>query len=74
MATAILTKKYRCFDDCRPEGCPHHEATLEFQSVSNAYKFDNGKGDTYYFEEGELEAMIELLRQLNVRRADSVRI
>jgi len=74
MAIVILKEKYRCFDDCRAEGCPKHEATLEFQTVSNTYRFENGKGDTYYFEQGELETMVELLRKLSVRRVDSVRI
>ena len=74
MATVRLNKKYRCSDDCRREGCPEHEAELKYQTVSDAYYFDNGKGQEYYFERGELETMIELLKQLAERRADSVRV
>ena len=74
MANVRLSKKYHCFDDCRQSGCPEHEAILEFQSVSNAYHFINGKGKEHYFEQGELEAMIELLKQLQERRADSVKV
>ena len=74
MATVTLKEKYSCFDDCRAEGCPEHEATLSFQTVSNHYTFENGKGEKYSFEQGELETMVELLKQLSVRRVDSVRI
>jgi len=73
MATVILKEKYRCFDDCRQEGCPEHEATLQFQTVSNAYTFENGKGEKYSFEQGELETLVSLLKQLSERRCDSVR-
>jgi len=73
MATVILKEKYRCFDDCRQEGCQEHEATLQFQTVSNAYTFENGKGKKYYFEQGELETLVSLLKQLSERRCDSVR-
>lgn len=72
MATIVKTTKYYCSNDCRQEGCPMHTATLEFQSCSNAYTFDNGKGDVYYFEEGELQALIYLLKSLD--RADAVEI
>jgi len=74
MATVKLEEKYSCYDDCCVEGCPKHNATLEFQTVSNAYKFDNGKGTTHYFEQSELGVMIKLLKKLDVRRFDSIRI
>lgn len=74
MANVILKEKYRCYDDCKMSGCPDHEATLEFQTVSAAYSFDNGRGDKYSFEPGELEAMIKLLKKLSERRADSLSI
>ena len=74
MATVILHEKYRCSDDCRREGCPEHDAMLKYQSVSDAYYFENGKGEGKYFERGELETMIKLLKQLAERRADSVRV
>jgi hypothetical protein len=72
MATVIRTKKYRCSDDCLQSGCPTHEAKLIYQSVSDAYTFENGKGETKYFERGELEAFIELLKRLD--RADAVQV
>ena len=72
MATIERTKQYHCYNDCRAEGCPKHTAKLEFQSSSNAYTYDNGKGDIYFFEEGELQAFIDLLKDLD--RADAVKI
>jgi hypothetical protein len=72
MATVILKEKYRCSDDCVQSGCPEHEMILSFQTVSNSYKVENGKGDTYYFEDGELSTLINLLKQLSERRVDAV--
>lgn len=73
MSEVILKEKYRCFNDCKQEGCPEHEATLQFQTVSNAYTFANGKGEKYSFEQGELETLVSLLKQLSDIRCDSVR-
>jgi len=70
MANCIRTKEYRCNDDCVMEGCPKHIAILEFQSVSNHYRFKDGKGRTYDFNEGELQAFIDLIKELN--RVDMV--
>ncbi len=72
MSKVIREKEYRCSDDCRMEGCPSHTAKLTFYSVSDGYEFDNGHGGTYTFERGELEAFIDLLKNLD--RADAVNI
>lgn len=71
MTNVIREIIYRCRDDCRMEGCPSHKGTLQFQSVSNAYKF-NMDGKEYFFEEGELQAMIDLIKDLN--RVDCIQI
>ena len=65
MASIIHTMEYRCSDDCLQIGCPSHEAKLIYQSISDTYVFENGKGETKYFERGELEAFIELLKELD---------
>ncbi len=72
MANIIITQKYNCSDDCVQSGCPKHDATLYYQSVSDYYQFDNGKGEIKSFERGELEVFIKLLKDLN--RADSIQI
>ena len=71
MANCVQEIKYHCLNDCVASGCPSHNGRLEFQSTSNAYHFImNGK--EYYFEEGELQAMIDLLKSLD--RADAVKL
>lgn len=74
MATVVLKNVYRCFDDCKQEGCPTHESTLEFNTVTNSYKFMNGVGTTYHFEQGELESFVKLLKELHEVRFDSLSI
>ena len=69
-----LQKEYRCLDDYKQSGCPKHIAKLEFYNTTNGYKFDNGKGNEYYFEEGELQAFVDLLKELKEIRVDSVSI
>lgn len=71
MATIERRIKYRCSDDCAQGGCPWHEGRLIYQSTSDAYQFDMN-GRTLYFERGELDAMIELLRSLG--RVDAVQV
>ena len=71
MTTIRRELTYRCYDDCRPQGCPTHVATLEIQTTSQAYTF-NLDGRELYFERGELEAMIELIVITN--RSDCVTI
>lgn len=72
MANCERTKQYRCNDDCLMDGCPKHTATLNFQSVSNHYTFNDGQGKTHSFNEGELQAFIDLLKELN--RVDMVKL
>lgn len=62
---------YRCYDDCRPQGCPTHVATLEVQTTSQAYTF-NLDGRELYFERGELEALLDLI--VIIGRVDCVTI
>ena len=62
---------YHCRDDCRIEGCPSHLMSLEFNSVTNYYKFSWGKRE-FYSEEWELKAMIELIKKLD--RKDCIQI
>lgn len=71
MATTARETKYRCNDDCEMIGCPAHVGKLVYQSSSDSYFF-NMNGRELYFERGELEAMISLLKSLN--RADCVQV
>ena len=73
MAKCICSLRYRCSDDCAMSGCPGHEGELRYSSVSDTYTF-NMNGRELHFERGELEAMLDLLRNLSQIRADAVEI
>ena len=64
MSVARQSCRYRCLDDCEPAGCPGHEATLELQSVSDSYRFDDGKGSVMFMHEPEIKAFLSMLRAL----------
>jgi len=68
MATIKIQKKFSCYEECDRTGCPSHTAELTFQSSSNYYSFDNGKGKIVQFEQGELQALTDLLFELYKRR------
>jgi len=70
LANCYRELTYRCYNDCEMNGCPGHKATLEFQSCSNAYHF-NINGKDLYFEQGALQALIDLIKALN--RYDTVK-
>ncbi len=67
MATAKYEEHYTCWNDCEMSGCPGHTASIEYQSVSDALKFDDGKGQTFYIQTPELEAFAKMLRKLMYR-------
>lgn len=67
MATIEREMTYRCSDDCVPSGCPGHKGRLVYQSTADAYMFVMN-GRELHFERGELDAILDLLKQL--RRAD----
>ena len=71
MTTIKREITYRCYDDCKPQGCPTHVATLEVQTTSQAYTF-NLDGRELYFERGELEVMLDLIALVD--RVDCVDI
>lgn len=71
MANITREIKYRCFDDCEMSGCPGHLGILMFQSTSNAYSFSMN-GEIMHFEQGQLQAMVDLIRALD--RVDAVKL
>jgi hypothetical protein len=70
MSTSELKRTYRCWNDCRMEGCPSHEATLTFQSVSDALTFDDGRGQKFHIQTPELEAFLDMLQELSTYRVE----
>lgn len=70
MANCTLTEKYKC-RECKPWGCDGHEATLSFQTTSEAYAFEVA-GQTVYLDEYDIRAMLSLLSQLAEERVDAI--
>lgn len=64
MATRIATHQYRCYNDCEMSGCPGHTATLELQTTSDAYTFDDGISNTYHFNPAILNVLYTLVREV----------
>ncbi len=71
MATLEVETTYRCLDDCAPQGCPKHKASLTYQSVSDSYNFTLGC-KTIELSRGEIDAVMALLRMLD--RVDAVQV
>lgn len=59
--------KYHCYNDCKPEGCPGHTATLHIQTVSDSIHFDDGcfQHDTIFFDPTTLEVFMKMLKELD---------
>lgn len=70
MSTTRLERYYRCWNDCEMSGCPGHTATLQFQSVSNAFHFNDGKERDLYAQTPELEALLSMLAELANSRVE----
>lgn len=70
MASTHLEHKYTCWNDCRMSGCPGHTATLEYQSVSDAIHFNDGKGQELYGQTPEFGALVAMLYRLSHSRVE----
>jgi hypothetical protein len=57
-------RNYRCWNDCDPRGCPGHTAALTYQSVSEAFRFDDGKGRTLEGQTPEFACLVSMLREM----------
>lgn len=71
MGVIKLTKKYNCYNDCSQAGCPGHQFTIEFQTVTDYVVIDDGKGKIVGFEPPELNCLVDLLKELAELRADA---
>lgn len=74
MSKTVIKKEYRCWNDCVPQGCPGHEASIEYQSVSNSLIIKNGRGQEFFMQTPELEAFQYILRELGKSRIEIERI
>jgi len=60
-----LERKYHCYNDCRPEGCSGHIATLDYESVSDYFTFKDGKGNGFSSGPPEIEVFIEMIKEID---------
>lgn len=67
MSKTHYEQPYRCWNDCVMQGCPGHIATLDYQSVSDALALGDGKGQKFYIQTPELEAIAIMLDKLRYR-------
>lgn len=70
MSTTKQEFRYRCWNDCYMEGCPSHVATLDYQSVSDALHFDDGKGNEIFMQTPELGALLRMINELGKSRVE----
>lgn len=64
MSKKTLTYSYRCFNDRVPQGCPGHEARLDYESVSEALRFADGQGHVVTLQPPQVQSLLHLLAQI----------
>ena len=74
MGQLRISREYRCDDDCNQDGCPGHTAILEFNSIANIYRFDDGQGQEAYLDLSQAKVLIEMFKFYSDTRADTVRV
>lgn len=70
MSTSHLERRYTCWNDCVPQGCFGHVASVDFQSVSDALTFDDGRGQQFHIQTPELDQFIAMLKELAEYRVE----
>jgi hypothetical protein len=57
--------KYKCFNDCRQEGCPGHEIQFVYHHTSdvirvvNSWGEDGNEKDAEYYDPDQFRAMLK---------------
>jgi len=74
MANIIKKLKYRCDNDCEISGCPEHEATLHFNSITNTYFFDDGNGRYIGLDISSANVLVQLIKSIGESRIDALQI
>lgn len=70
MSTSKLERQYHCWNDCLMGGCPGHTATLSYQSTSDAFHYNDGKGQDFHGQTPEYGALLSMLFELAPRRVE----
>lgn len=65
MTGLTVSTEYKCYNDCLPEGCPGHIATLRYYGSSDSLTFNNGINDSpQYFRFNEIKALFNLMNKI----------
>lgn len=60
--------EYRCFNDCRQEGCPGHKLRFERFNTVDLYEVFDDKGECLFrFDQNEWKAMLKSKATLDAR-------
>jgi hypothetical protein len=56
--------EYKCFNDCRQEGCPGHVARFGYSRCSDVEYFEIDGKNEYFLDHSMLKAMLESKKQM----------
>lgn len=64
MSSTHLERAYKCWNDCQMAGCPGHTATLDMQSVSESFVFEDGRGQMICIQQPEMQTLLSMVFEL----------
>lgn len=70
MSTLRNEIEYRCFNDCRQEGCPSHKMTLAIQNTSEIMIVEIDGKPWIFAEPNEWEALKRMLVETDYNQFD----
>jgi hypothetical protein len=56
--------QYKCFNDCRQEGCPGHVVRFGYSRCSDVEYFEIDGKNEYFLDSNMLKAAIESMRKM----------
>lgn len=56
--------EYKCFNDCRQEGCPGHKIRFGYSRCSDVEFFEIDGVQEYYFDRNMLKAALESMNKM----------
>lgn len=76
MSIIKIDARLICDDDCIPEGCPGHNAVLEYNSVTNRYNYINDQIECggFTLDSNAAQVLIEMFKKLSEHRKDTIKV
>jgi len=66
MATIQESHLYRCWDDCRFEGCPGHTVTFTYQNTADVFRMRVDDHEPHYIDLNVLPLLVDFLKGLDL--------